>query len=138
MHVKGFLHKKLSAVMHKKRLNTLSLLVEAALMNKKLSLTELGREMDLPIEERSGIRRADRFLGNEKLYSERIAILKTIADMIVLKPRPWIIVDWSEVPNSFNHVLRAALVAEGRAITLYEEVHPEKKLSNPKIEKRFL
>ena len=124
--------------MHKKRLDTLSLVVEAALKNKKLSLTGLGREIDLPIQERSGIRRVDRFLGNEKLYNERFAIQKMIAKMLITKPRPWIIVDWSEVPNSFEHVLRAALVAEGRAITLYEEVHPEKKLSNPKVEKNFL
>src|SRR5579862_1131947 len=133
MHVKGFLHKTLSAVMHKKRLDTFSLLVQTALENKKISLTELGREIDLPIQERSGIRRVDRFLGNEKLYDERFDIQKVIANMLVIRSRPWIIVDWSEVPNSFEHILRAALVTEGRAITLYEEVHPEKKLSNPKV-----
>lgn len=138
MHIKGFLHKKLSVVMHKKRLDTLSLLIETALINKKVSLTELGREINLPIQERSGIRRVDRFLGNEKLYGERYAIQKTIINILVTKSQPWIIVDWSEIPNSFEHVLRAAIVAEGRALTLYEEVHPEKKLSNPKVEKKFL
>src|SRR5690348_12935988 len=119
MHIKGFLHKKLSVVMHKKRLDTLALLVEAALVNKKLSLTELGREINLPIQERSGIRRADRFLGNVKIYEERFDVQKIMASMLITKQRPWIIVDWCEVPNSFEHILRAALVTEGRAITLY-------------------
>jgi hypothetical protein len=139
MHVKGFLHKKLSDVMHKKRLETLSLLVETVLMTKRLSLTELGREMVLPIKERSAIRRVDRFLGNMKLQHELFDIQKTMAShMIVRGSCPWIIVDWSEIPNSSNHVLRAALIAEGRAITLYEEVHPEQKLSNPTVEEKFL
>jgi hypothetical protein len=139
MHVKGFLHKLLSSVIHKKRLVTLTILVMTVLEIKKLSLTELGRGMDLPIQERSGIRRADRFLGNTKLYKDRIEIYKTISKAVVGdRLHPWIIVDWSEVPNTMNHILRAACIADGRAITLYEEVHPENKLGNPKVEKRFL
>jgi hypothetical protein len=34
--------------------------------------------------------------------------------------------------------LRAALVTTGTALTLYEEVHPEKKLTSPKVHARFL
>lgn len=139
MHVNGFLHKLLSPVIHKKRLSTLSLFVSVVLRTKKLSVTELGRAIDLPIQERSGIRRADRFLSNKSIHEERSVILKCLAMRIIGDcSRPQIIVDWSEIPNSSNHVLRAALVAYGRALTLYEEVHPEKKLSNPTVEKRFL
>jgi hypothetical protein len=139
MHVKGFLHKLLSAVMHKKRLETLIILVMTVLTIKKLSVTQLGRGINLPIQERSGIRRADRFLGNEGLYKERNDIYSTITIVAVgNNERPKIIVDWSEIPNTSFHVLRAAKIANGRAITLYEEVHPEKKLSNPRVEKRFL
>lgn len=139
MHVKGFLHRMLLAVMHKKRLETLIILVTTALVTKKLSLTQLGRGINLPIQERSGIRRADRFLGNKGLYVEREAIYAEITKSAIGNNRqPWIIVDWSEIPNTDDHVLRAAKVAKGRAITLYEEVHPEKKLSNPKVEKNFL
>lgn len=139
MHVKGFLHKLLSSVMHKKRLETLTIMVMTVLKNKRLSLTELGRAMDLPIKERSGIRRSDRFLGNKKLYQEREVIhARVIKQLIGNKAHPDIIVDWSNIPNTTHNVLRAALVTKGRAITLYEEIHPEKKLGNQKVQNKFL
>jgi hypothetical protein len=139
MHAKGFLHKLLLPVMHKKRLRTLEVLVETVLRSKKLSLSELGREMDLPIQERSGIRRVDRFLGNKKLAKEREAVCKALVLKAVgSRVRPDIIVDWSTIPNTTHNTLRAALIAKGRAITLYEEVHIEKKLGNKKVQKNFL
>ena len=139
MHVKGFLHKMLSPVMHKKRLVTLSLLVMTVLKSKRLSLTELGRALELPIKERSGIRRVDRFLGNKKLHDERGIVHEAAIKRIVgAKIQPDIIVDWSSIPNTTHHTLRAAMVAEGRALTLYEEVHPEKKLGNKKVQNKFL
>lgn len=139
MHVKGFLHKLLSSVMHKKRLLTLILFVMVVLKNKKLSLTELGRGIELPIKERSGIRRSDRFLGNKKLNKEKYYIFEqVIRNIIGPRKRPDIIVDWSNVPNTTCHILRAALVASGRAITLYEEVHKEGKLGNKKKQNMFL
>ena len=141
MHIERFLHKTLSLVMHKKRLISLSAFVIAAIKGKKLSLTNLGRFADLDIQERSAIRRADRFIGNTILHSERKAICGVfIQQLIGNKKNPKIIVDWSPIPNSnFKyHVLRAALMLDGRALTIYEEVHPEKKLGNAKIQKRFL
>lgn len=139
MHLNGFIHNLLCPVIHKKRLTSLILFVTTAIKTKSLSLTHLGRGLDLPIKERSAIRRSDRFLGNKKLFSEKNDIYKAICTTVIGEnSRPWIIVDWSEVPNTSNHVLRAAMVAEGRAITLYEEVHAEKKLSSPKTEKQFL
>ena len=61
MHVKEFIHKQLRSVMHFKRLTTLTVTVEAALMHKRLSLTNLGRSLNLQIQERSCIRKMDRF-----------------------------------------------------------------------------
>lgn len=139
MHTKEFLHKLLSPVMHKKRLMTLILLVGVSLNIKKLSLTELGRGIELPIQERSGIRRADRFLGNEKLSREREAVYRVIIERVIgNNGTPEVLVDWSNIPNTTHNVLRAALVGRGRAITLYEEVHPEKKLGNRKVQHKFL
>jgi hypothetical protein len=137
MHVKGFLHKLLSSVMHQKRLVTLIMLTLTALKIKKISLTELGRSLDKSICDQSGIRRADRFIGNKKI--EREAIYGTIVNRIIASDtKPNIIVDWSNVPNTTHNILRAALVAEGRALTLYEEAHPEKKLGNASVQKKFL
>jgi hypothetical protein len=47
-------------------------------------------------------------------------------------------VDWSSVPNGKYNNLRAALVAKGRALTIYEEVYPTKKLGNPRVQNNFL
>lgn len=139
MHVEQFLHNILSAVMHLKRLTTLKALVITVLLNKKLSVTGLGRTMGGKALERSNIRRSDRFIGNLKLYEERDGIYTVIARLVVGdKKRPWIIVDWSQVPNTNNYVLRAALVATGRALTIYEEVHPKKKENNHGVHKKFL
>ncbi len=139
MHVEPFLHKTLAFVMSKKRLDTLTLLVQTAIVTKTLSVTALGRGMDLPIQERSGIRRADRFLSNAKLYEEKREITQElIALLIGGKKCCDVIVDWTGVPNTFHHVLRASLVTQGRALTLYEEVHAQEQLENRHVHRDFL
>lgn len=140
MHVKGFLHKLLSSVtIHQKRLSTLSLSVEAVIKSKKLSLTELARSLSLPIKERSAIKRIDRLLGNSKLHAERMEIYKVCINQILGdKKSPAIIVDWSQIPNTSYYVLRAAFVVQGRALTLYEEVHRESHLGNTRVQSEFL
>jgi hypothetical protein len=114
-------------------------MTEALIKCKKLSLSSLGREIDLPIQERSAIRRSDRFLGNLKLHAEREQIFKIHASHVIGSyKRPDIIVDWSNIPNTTHNTIRAALVVNGRAITLYEEVHPESKQNNTDINNQFL
>lgn len=139
MHVKSILHKILSSVMHLKRLNALMIIVNAAFEAKQLSVTGLGRALALPIQERSGIRKVDRLVSNQKLHAQREVVYREVARLLVgMKTRPWLLVDWSPVPNTTHHLLRAALVCEGRALSLYEEVHPESKLGNRNVQKRFL
>lgn len=139
MQVETILSKHLSKVMHGKRLATLSLLVSTLFHAKFFNLTGLGRALKTSAQERSSIRRVDRFLGNKHLQKERLRIYRTFCKLLVgTSTKPRIIVDWSTIPNQSTHVLRAALVTTGRALTLYEEVHPEKKLTNPKVHARFL
>lgn len=139
MRVDAILSKHLSNVMHKTRLNTLSLLVGSLFHAKFFNLTGLGRALQTTAQERSAIRRVDRFLGNKRLQADRLKIYSVICRHIIGScKRPQIIVDWSTIPNQTAHVLRAALVTSGRALTLYEEVHPEKKYANRKLHLRFL
>lgn len=139
MQVAAILSKHLSKVMHKTRLITLSLLVESLFHAKFFSLTGLGRALKTETQERSAIRRVDRFIGNKLLQQDRLAIYCVICGLIVgSSQRPIIIVDWSTIPNQKANVLRAAMVTSGRGLTLYEEVHPEKKYTNPKVHIRFL
>jgi hypothetical protein len=139
MHIKGFLHKLLSSVTHKKRLTTLALLVETVIKSKKLSLSALARELPPTTQERHAIKRVDKFLGNTKLHKEREAIYKIGIDYLLgSSKRPIIIVDWSNIPNTTNYLLRAALVTQGRALSLYEEVYPQELLGNNATQKAFL
>lgn len=139
MHAREFLHKLLSPVIHQKRLSTLTELTQGLLLNKKLSVTELGRGIQADATERSCIRRADRFIGNKKIHCELSQIYqKQIKFLINSQCHPKIIIDWSHVPNTRFYVLRAALVSTGRALTLYEEVHSKELLGNRKVEKNFL
>jgi hypothetical protein len=137
--VKEFLHKLLSNTIHNGRLKTLSLAVEAAIHTKQLSLTKLGRSIDLPIQERSGIQKVNRLLGNQKLQEDYVAITQAIAAQVVGdKKHPSIIVDWTKYPNSKDAVIRAATGIAGRAVTLYEERHHEKSTGKRSIQKQFL
>lgn len=139
MHVRKFLHKLLANVTHKKRIISLILLVEAVLVSKQLSVTRLGRALNLRIKERSGIRRADRLIGNKKLHREKKKIYEMIINLLINKKiRPIIIVDWSSIPSGKYNNLRAALVTKGRTLTIYEEVHPVKTLGNRRVQNNFL
>jgi hypothetical protein len=139
MQVSVILAEYLIKVMHKTRLKTLSILVSSLFHAKFFSLTGLGRALLTDAQERSSIRRVDRFLGNKNLQKDRLPIYTIISRLIVQKSlRPLIIVDWSPIPNQTHNLLRAALVTSGRALTIYEEVHPEKKYTSPKVHRRFL
>lgn len=139
MHVKGFLHKILVPVIHKAQVKVLSEIVPAAIAAKKLTLTALGRAIDSPIQERSGIQKVNRLLGNESLLEKYASIAKAVSNLLIgNKKHPEIIVDWTKYPNSEDAVIRAALAVEGRALTLYEERHPVKKMGNRKVQENFL
>lgn len=139
MHVKEILHTLLSSVIHLKRLNTLTLLVLAALKDKKISVTLLGRGLETAATEKSNIKRSDRFISNLKIHDERESVYSVFSHRLIgHKKHPWIIVDWSAVPNSKNYILRSALVMQGRALSIYEEVHPKSKENSPEVHQAFL
>jgi transposase len=138
-HVKGLLHKLLDSVMHKKRLKTLVELVETAIHSKRLSLTELGRQLNVSVLERSAVRKVDRFLGNKHLYEERFNICKKFLEQMVgNRKQIEILVDWTAIPNTRQWALRAALILEGRALPIYEEVHSNEMQQKAEIQRAFL
>ena len=139
MHVLRFLHNLLSSTIHRKRLNTLNLLVNALVQDKKLSLTQLGRALKNKAKEKNNIKRCDRFLGNKKLHEERYSIYQKAAHWLIGRmPRPLILVDWSHIPNTTHYLLRASLVAKGRALSIYEEVFPRQYENSNKAHQLFL
>ena len=139
MHAKTFLHNLLSKSIHKARAQLLSVSVQALIKTKTMTISTIGRALDLPIQERSGIRKIDRLLANTFFQNKNIQVYKILADKIIgSKTRPKIILDWTKLPNVNEYALRAAVIAEGRALTIYEEVHPKKKEGNSIVHKKFL
>jgi hypothetical protein len=139
--VKRLLQELLRPVMHKKRSDTMIGLISTLLATKKLSASGLGRSFAtlMTITQRSGLRIVDRFLGNKKLYNDLSAIYTAfICTVIGNRKSIDIIVDWTKIPNSGFYALRAAIVAQGRAITIMEDVYPGRKLGNKKVHNRFL
>jgi len=142
MHAVQLLHKivKKSCVgIHSKRLDGLFVAVDALTISGKLSVTGLGRSLKNETSHKHNIKRIDRLVGNEKLYDESIALYITAAQWIIgnKKGIP-ILIDWSWLPGAKLCVLRASVPTQGRALTVYEEVHPKKKNNNHQVHKTFL
>jgi hypothetical protein len=124
---------------HAKRAQSVAALVQAALQGG-LSLMGLSRHLDSATPIRHRIKRCDRLLGNRKLYQDREIIYGTLCRLVVQRiERPVIIVDWSDVNASRSQqLLRAALMIKGRALTLYEEIHPLEHYAAPQVHQRFI
>lgn len=142
MHAAKLLHKllKKSAVIgHEKRLNCLLRAVESITHGGKLSLTSIGRHLSGTAKVKHKIKSVDHLLGNEHLMNERAGVYDLLSSTLLggLK-EILVIVDWSPCGSHEYQLLKASVVLQGRSMTLYEEVHPEKKLGNFKVHQKFL
>ena len=114
--------------------------VGGVLSGGKLSLTHIGRHLGGQAKTKHQIKAADRLLGNQHLRHERDGIYKAIARTLLHgKQRPVIVVDWSDVQSGREWaVLKAAVPAGGRAISLYERVFPFKRYNSDAAHREFL
>lgn len=139
MRVVRFCHKLLrNTSIHKSRLKVLSEVVETVIKHKVISVTGVGRALDNGQKSRSNIRKVDRLYSNAWLYSEQEEIYSRISETLIKSPRPFIVVDGSKLPNSPWSILRASLVSQGRAITLYEHQYEQSEQCSQKLYGRFL
>lgn len=125
MHVKKILTNILTDVIHQSRLTLLTEVIPAISSTKKIQLTAIGRAISQKnlTQQRSRIRKMDRLLGNPFFQNQSSVIYAAIIQRVIPEhSSPNIIVDISKLPNSNMSVLRASLVSESRAITLYEEI----------------
>jgi len=90
--------------------------------------------------EKHNIKRADRLLSNPHLQSEREAMYRVLAQRLVgQQEHPVLLVDWSDLDAWRRHqVVHVSLAVEGRALTVYEEVHGRKTAVKPKTHVEFL
>jgi len=123
---------------HNKRLNAVLWAVQSLMYGRRLSLTAIGRAARGRSYTKHAIKRADRLLGNRKLHTEIILFFHAIALWVLRgKRRPVILVDWTRFEPG-HAILAAAVPVDGRALTIYSEVHPLSKLSKPSVHRHFL
>lgn len=128
------------ASMHVTRLTVLCVAVEALIDGGRLTVTGLGRAVRSMTTVKHAIKRMDRLLSNGQIQGEREQIQAALIHWILGRQRqPVLVVDWSDLTADRRwQLLHAALPVGGRALTLYEEVHPLKRLTNPQVHRAFL
>ena len=143
MQAKKMLHqtlKKSCPQIHQYRLTALVDTVESLVHGQTLTVTGLGRSSLRNISMKHSIKQSDRLIGNSHLYAERQSIYQTVTRRLIgNNPRPLIIIDWSDYTADRRQLLlRASVPVGGRALSLYEEVHPYQAYGNARIQKDFL
>lgn len=142
MHATKVLQKILSAVIAEldvRNARNLFFAVEALLVGRRLTLTELARHFPGADRIHAPLKRFDRLLGNRAVQALRTSCDQAALLWLLHMPRPVLIVDWSEVKSDGRWpLLRAAVVARGRTLTVYEEVYPTAQLGSPRVEAAFL
>lgn len=125
--------------MHARRRHCLSLVTEAA-RSVGLGLVKMSKALPSKVSLRQRIKRCDRLLSNPHLEYERLDVYRGLARRVLQHHKNvGIIVDWSDLLTDISqHVLRAAVVVKGRAIVIYEEVHPTSKYGKPSVHHNFL
>jgi hypothetical protein len=125
-------------VVHAARFAALCTVVEAVIRARRASIAAMGRSLVGRAAPKHGIKRVDRLLSNGRLHLERAEYFKAIAVYLLRKiRRPLIIVDWTQAAGDLL-ALVAAVPIGGRAVPVYEEIHPLAKLGNARIQSRFL
>lgn len=126
--------------MHTSRRRAVVKVVRGLLEGGKAVLTEIGRHVVSGRYEKHGIKCADRLIGNLPLHTERLSVYAALAGWLLSRTeRPWVIVDWSDVELGHQYLmLKAAVPVGGRAVTIYEEVHPLKRYNSPTTHRKFL
>lgn len=124
---------------HAKRRTCVAAMAQAG-SDGGLSLVGMSRVVGGTTSLRHRIKRCDRLLGNSKLTNERQGIYGAMARRVIGgMAQPIIIIDWSDLcPDRSQQLLRAALTLQGRALTLYEEVHPLSRVASLKVHRVFM
>jgi len=86
------------------------------------------------------VKSVDRLLGNTELHGHRDRLYEQVARLWLSQlPQVLLVVDWSDLSRDQRwQCLRASVVVQGRAVTLYEQAHPQRKLGNPVVQRKFL
>jgi hypothetical protein len=143
MHAEGIVARILEPCLvglHAKRVAALKRAVVAVLQGGTVSLSAIAVHLCGGIALKHRLKSIDRLLGNAALHRVRFDVYRRLAQQWLGGVDQWlIVVDWSDAtPDQRWQLLRASIVLEGRSVTLYEEIHPRKKLGNPAVHRAFV
>lgn len=143
MHAQGIVARILKPCLsdlHAKRAAALTRAVGAVLSGGRVNLSAIALHLRADSVLKHRLKSVDRLLGNVLLHRMRLTLYRQLAQHWLQDVNPWlVVVDWSDVTlDQRFQLLRASLVVEGRSATLYEEVHPQEKLGNPKVQRAFV
>lgn len=123
---------------HAARLAAIVAVAEAISAAGRLVPATVGRSLRGRARPKHGIKRVDRLLGNVHVLADRWVIFAAVARWLLQDVRrPVILMDWTKVTGGF-HALVAAIPVGGRALPIYLEVHPDKRLGDNRVQARFL
>ncbi|HEV7431436.1 MAG TPA: IS4 family transposase [Steroidobacteraceae bacterium] len=141
MIVQGFVHRQLILI-HAARRELLCAAVSAVMSGHLLSLSRLARGLMGQSTQRAALKRVDRLMGNARIAQEAQVIGAALLRTLCRSGQPLVIaVDWSQVaPDGMFVELRAVATRTGmgRGLTIYQEVYPESKLGNARVERALL
>ena len=128
--------------MHAARRRVLAAVVAVVLQGHWIGISRLGRGLAGSGTVKSAIKRVDRLIGNARIAGEaRHVGAALIAQVCRMTSTLVIAVDWSAAaPGGAFVELRAGVTwpGAGRTLPVYQQVHPVKRLGNPKAERRLL
>ncbi len=127
---------------HKSHITFLNAAIDSLGRGAFLTCVNLGRGLKTKTTVKHNIKRVDYMLGSQCLHRERNFFYQATASSLIAKnTRSLILIDWSSTtPCRKFHILRASIVVEntGRALTIYEENHPESQLTARKVHASFI
>ena len=128
------------ADLHAKRAQALQRSIAALLIGGVLSLSALALTLRSSTRFKHRLKSVDRLLGNVAIQSARHHLYAALASRWLSGvARILLVVDWSDLtPDQRWQWLRASVVVDGRSVTLYEEVHPQRLYGHPKVHRQFL
>jgi hypothetical protein len=127
-----------SGIVHATRVAAVVKAVGGIIHGGRSSPASIGRNLAGPARPKHGIKCIDRLLGNPHLALERWHWFRVIAHQLLSGcERPVILIDWTQAIGD-HQALVAAVPIGGRALPIYLEVHPLKKLGNAAVESHFL
>lgn len=107
---------------------------------KQLSIVSIGRSLSRAALVKHNIKCIDRLFGNKSLHKKSILYYRDMAcHLLKNNAAPLIIIDWSGLTRcGAYHFLRASVVMDGRALTLYDQAYSLKDYGTSKSHRGFL